>query len=132
MEDFKELFVELSSEIRVTPEMLINSVESQGSHLFALVTDEGKIIGSATLCVSDLPTGRKASVEAVVVKTAYRGKHLGRRLMEHVIDYARKNMDGISISLTSHPNRVAANALYKSLGFQQRETNVYHLEISSK
>lgn len=130
--ELKELFSELSPGIHVIPEMLERSAESQGTHLFVLMDEEGKIIGSATLCVSDLPTGRKASVEAVVVKTEYRGKHLGKKLMEYLIDYAHKNLAGSHLSLTSHPKRVAANALYKSLGFKQRETNVYQLEIEAK
>lgn len=132
VDDFRELFLQMEPGIHITPETLARSAESQGSHLFALMDDNGKIIGSATLCVSDLPTGRKACVEAVVVKTEYRSKHLGKQLMEHLIDYARNHFVGINLCLTSHPRRVAANALYKSLGFKQRETNVYQLEIGTK
>ena len=127
VEEFKELFAELSSEIYVTHDILKSAVESQCTHLFAMIDGDGKIIGSATLCIKYLPTGWKADVEAVVVKTGYRRQYLGKQLMEHVIDYARKKYGGVNICLTSHPKRVAANALYMSLGFKQRETNVYEL-----
>lgn len=129
VKEFQDLYAELSPGINVTLEMVARAVESQGTHLFALIDYDGKIIGSATLCVSDLPTGRKASVEAVVVKTTYRGQGLGKKLMTHLIDYARKNLDYVNISLTSHPKREAANALYRLHGFKQRETNVYELEV---
>ena len=32
-----------------------------------------------------------------------------------------------SIELTSHPSRVAARALYRSLGFKPRKTGVFEL-----
>ena len=87
------------------------------------------ILGVATLCVYESPTGRKASVEDVVVSQACRGQHIGKRLMEHIITYARTNLADVDLCLTSRPHRVAANNLYKSLGFQPKETNVYKMPI---
>lgn len=84
------------------------------------------------LCVLDTPTtGRKACVEDVVVNLACRGHHIGRKLMEYIIDFARCELGDVDLHLTSSPRRVAANNLYRSVGFQQRETNVYNLEIKS-
>jgi ribosomal protein S18 acetylase RimI-like enzyme len=39
--------------------------------------------------------------------------------------FKAKELGCKNINLTSSPNRVAANALYKKLGFEIRETNVY-------
>ena len=61
---------------------------------------------------------------------ACRGQHIGRQLMEHIIDFARRELGDVDLHLTSSPRRVANN-LYRSIGFQQRETNVYNLEIRS-
>ena len=129
MEDMKEVLGELSQKLHVTSGMLVRVVEANGSHVFALLDDDERIIGTATLCVSELPTGRTANVEAVVVKKEVRGQGLGKMMMEHVIDYARREFPGIAIHLTSNPNRVAANKLYKRLGFEKIETNVYKLEV---
>ena len=104
-------------------------VEAPGTHFFAAVGDDGRIVGCATLCVFDTPTGRKACVEDVVVNPACRGQHIGRKLMEHIIDFARRELGDVDLHLTSSPRRMAANNLYRSVGFQQRETNVYSLEI---
>ena len=63
---------------------------------------------------------------------AYRGRHLGRRLLEAVIGYARTELRDIDLHLTSRPQRVAANQLYQSLGFERRETNCYRLVLRSE
>jgi ribosomal protein S18 acetylase RimI-like enzyme len=33
------------------------------------------------------------------------------------------------IELTSRPSRAAANEMYRTMGFVQRETNVYHYPL---
>lgn len=122
-----QLMYELDPTIEVTPEMVKRTVTAPGTHFIAVTTEE-HIIGCASLCVFDSPTGRKASIEDVVVASAYRGQHIGKQLMQHVIEYA-KTLAPINLQLTSRPERVAANKLYQSLGFQKRETNAYRMEI---
>ena len=131
------LMRELDPEIAVTPEMVRCAVEAPGTHFFAMLDSAlpagphaaaGHIVGCASLCVTASPTGCKAHIEDVVVLSSYRGQQLGRRLMEHVLGYARKELPaGTKIYLTSRPHRVAANALYQSLGFRRKETNVYEI-----
>ena len=132
------LMRELDPEIEVTPEMVRRAVEAPGTHFFAMLdgalpagsqaVDGPHIVGCASLCVTASPTGCKAHIEDVVVLSSYRGQQLGRRLMEHVLGYARKELPaGTKIYLTSRPHRVAANALYQSLGFRRKETNVYEI-----
>lgn len=127
--ELKEVFAELSPNIHVITDTLVRAIENPGTHVFALLDDDGRIIGTATLCVMALPTGSAAHVEAVVVKKECRGQHLGRMLMEHIIDYAHHEVPGITVHLTSNPNRVAANEMYKRLGFVQVETNVYRMKV---
>ena len=74
------------------------------------------------------PTGSKAWIEDVVVDEAYRGCGLGRVLMSHAIEYCKaEKID--TVYLTSNPRRVAANALYQSMGFERKETNMYKLDL---
>ena len=129
--DVQALIKELVLVLSVSAERLVSVVEAPGTHFFAAVGDDGHIVGCATLCVFDTPTGRKACVEDVVVNPASRGQHIGRKLMERIIDFARRELGDVDLHLTSRPRRVAANNLYRSVGFQQRETNVYNLEIRS-
>ena len=126
--DLLELMRELNPDLAVTSEMITCAAESANTHLFALMDGE-RIIGTASLCVYSSPTGLKASVEDVVVSSLYRGQGLGKKLMEHVIAFARTELRNVDLHLTSRPERVAANELYKKLGFEKRETNAYEMKV---
>ena len=71
-----------------------------------------------------IPSGFRAWIEDVVVSEAARGKGVGKKLVEHAVEIANQS-NVKSIDLTSRASRVAAIALYKKVGFQDRETNVY-------
>ena len=128
-EDLLGLMKELNPQIKVTVQMLQDTVQDPGTRLFAAIGPDGHIVGCATLCISHSPTGRKGDIEDVVVPSAYRGQGLGRGLMEHIIAYAQAEWSPILLHLTSHPTRVAANRLYQAIGFQPYPTNVYKLPI---
>ena len=64
-----------------------------------------------------------------MVAQTHRGQGLGRKLLEAIIDFAGNELGDVDLHLTSRPQRVAANALYQSLGFERRETNFYRLKI---
>lgn len=119
LHDVHELIKELVPGLSVSSERLVALVAAPGTHFFAAVGDDGHVVGCAMLCVFDTPTGRKASVEDVVVNPACRGQHIGRKLIEHIIDFARLELGDVELHLTSNPRRVAANKLYRSVGFQQ-------------
>lgn len=124
-EDLKQLMSELSDRVNFTQTDLMLVLKDSNCHLYVIL-DGDHIIGCATLCVFHSPTGTKASIEDVVVSSAYRGQHLGRQLMEYVLEQA-KSYAPIELHLTSKPKRIAANKLYQSLGFQKKETNCYQL-----
>ena len=129
-EDLKQLIAELSDRVNLTQTDLMLVLKDSNSHLYVILESE-HIIGCATLCVFHSPTGTKASIEDVVVSSAYRGQHLGKQLMEYVLEQA-KAYAPIELHLTSNPMRVAANKLYQSLGFQKKETNCYQMMITDE
>jgi ribosomal protein S18 acetylase RimI-like enzyme len=53
-----------------------------------------------------------------------RGQGIGESLT-HACLAAAKKAGAPQVGLTSHPGRVAANVLYRKMGFEQRNTNVY-------
>lgn len=104
-------------------------IASSNNPLF-LLEDDGGVIGMLTVGVYLSPTGSKAWIEDVVVDNAYRGRGLGKRLVAHAIDYCKEQgLD--TLMLTSNPKRIAANALYQSLGFERKETNVYRMKMGT-
>ena len=127
-EDLKQLMTELSDRVNFTQSDLMLVLRDCNCHLYVILDGE-HIVGCATLCIFHSPTGTKASVEDVVVSSAYRGQHLGKQLMKYVLEQA-KAFAPIELHLTSNPMRVAANKLYQSIGFQKKETNCYQMTIS--
>lgn len=107
-----------------TEEYLKNMLASGHSHLFVAVSEDDTIVGMLTLGEYDIPTGKRLWIEDVVVDSSQRGKGLGKKLLLHAIRFA-KTRNASTIMLTSRPERTAANQLYQSMGFIQRETNVY-------
>lgn len=99
-------------------------------NVFLFVADiEGRVVGTFTLVLYKIPTGLKVSVEDVVVDAAMRGQKIGVKMIQFAINYADTGLGASKIDLTSSPHRVAANALYQKLGFEQRDTNVYRFEL---
>ena len=127
--DLLALMKELNAELTVTPEMERRAVAAPGTRIFVAENDAKRIVGCATLCVYESPTGRKASVEDVVVSSAFRGQGIGRTLLQRIIDFAGSKLSPIDLHLTSNPSRAEANALYQALGFGKRDTNVYKMSL---
>jgi ribosomal protein S18 acetylase RimI-like enzyme len=98
--------------------------------LTAADTDGGAIVGSLTLVVFRIPTGLRAWIEDVVVDESVRGRGVGEALNRSALDRARQ-LGARTVDLTSRPSREAANALYRKLGFVERETNVYRVEFET-
>lgn len=129
LSDLQLLLGELVSDVIIGPDKIKGAVAEPGTHVFAAIDEEGHVRGCAVMCINSLLTGKQATVENVIVSSSCRGRHVGWSLMEFLIEYARTHYGDIVLNLTSNPKRVAANNLYRSLGFQQRETNVYKLEV---
>jgi ribosomal protein S18 acetylase RimI-like enzyme len=109
-----------------TPEQLAEIVASPCTVLLVARDggETGRIVGSLTLAVFRIPTGVRAWIEDVVVDTAARGKGVGEALSRKALAIAAER-GARSVELTSRPSREAANRLYRRIGFEPRETNVY-------
>jgi ribosomal protein S18 acetylase RimI-like enzyme len=57
-----------------------------------------------------------------------RRRGIGEALVREAIDLARR-AGAEGVSLTSNPRREAANQLYRSLGFELRQTNPYFYKL---
>jgi ribosomal protein S18 acetylase RimI-like enzyme len=106
---------------------LADIIGSPASRLLVARDADGAVIGMLTLVVFRIPTGVRARIEDVVVEEAARGRGAGAELSRAAIRLARE-LGARTVDLTSRPSREAANRLYRSLGFVERESNVYRFE----
>lgn len=106
-------------------------IASEGTSIWVARNDRQEITGMLTLAMYQTPTGRHAWIEDVVVDAAMRNQGIGLELTQAAIQFA--NSQGAkAISLTSRPERVAANRLYQKLGFQLLQTNLYRMNLNSE
>lgn len=96
--------------------------------IFAARAD-GEMVGMTTVIVFRVATGMRAFIDDVVVREACRQRRFGEALVRAAIDHAA-SLGVEKIDLTSRPSREAANRLYQRLGFEQRQTNIYRLNLA--
>jgi ribosomal protein S18 acetylase RimI-like enzyme len=109
----------------------VQSAIDDGTATVIIQRLNGHIVASAAIARFTTPTGTHHRIEDVIVDTKLRGQGTGRRLMEYMLEHLRQS-GARSVELTSRPSRVAANALYRSLDFKPRETNVYEYRFKSQ
>ena len=127
---FKRLTPQLSSSAPPpTADELAAIIAQPGTTLFiARDDDSNEIVGTLTLVVFPIPTGRRAWIEDVIVDKDAGGQRLGERLSLAALDKAR-DLGCRTVELTSRPSREAANHIYKKIGFEIRDTNVYRYQL---
>lgn len=87
------------------------------------------IVGMATLVQKRQLMGLFGLIEDVVVDEIYRGHGIAERLNRRLIEEA-KLLGMKHLDLTSNPKRVAANKLYDTLGYVDRDTRVRRLVLT--
>ena len=117
------LMRELSATSYCDELLLSNALDDANVHVY-VIRDEGHIVATATLCVKHTLEFTVGDVESVVVSSRCRGLGYGKALMTTLIEVAKK-LNVHHIQLTSNPGRVAANRLYREMGFVRYETNCY-------
>jgi ribosomal protein S18 acetylase RimI-like enzyme len=105
-------------------------VKSEASLLLAArdSDESNEIVGILCLTIYRVPTGIRSIIEDVIVDEKMRGMGIGRALVSQAIQIARE-AGASGVSLTSNPQREAANQLYRSLGFEPRKTNPYFYKL---
>lgn len=116
-----------SSPKRLTEQALLAIITADTTRLL-MAEENDRYIGSLTLVIFKIPSGTRVRIEDLVVQETARGRGVGKSLVLKAIAMAAA-LGAEAVDLTTHPAREAANRLYKKLGFEIRETNVYRLEI---
>ena len=126
---YRVLIPQLSSSSNSpTGEALQRIIESDSAQILIAEDENGEILGTMTLIIFQIPTGIRAWIEDVVVDSSARGKGIGKKLNLAALELA-KQAGAKTVDLTSRPARQEANQLYRSIGFAERETNVYRFSF---
>lgn len=109
-------------------EAILDAILADNNAHAYVIREDDHIIGAGCLCVMHTLEFTIANIESIVVSSCYRGKGHGKELVDCFIEEARR-IGVHSIHLTSNPKRIAANDLYKKMGFVKYDTNCYYFEI---
>lgn len=117
-----KLYLQLNSELKQLP---LKTILEKPEHLdVAVCFEDDLLIGIAMMAKYKVVSGHKGMIEDVVVSQDHRGKGIGRKLMELLLERAKKcRLD--DILLFSGHHRTAAITLYKSLGFTLKDSGLY-------
>jgi GNAT superfamily N-acetyltransferase len=92
---------------------------------------EGKVAGmaNALITISTAEGRRVLLLEDVIVKSTHRGAGLGRRLVEHVLAWAKA--EGISrVTLLADKDNASALGFYQQLGFKPSAMSVLRRRLN--
>jgi ribosomal protein S18 acetylase RimI-like enzyme len=125
----QKLFPQLTIYSPIPDEKAIQEiVNSNATSIWLAKDSSGTIVGMLNLAIYRTTTGIHAWIEDVVVDQQARRQGIAALLTEAAIQFATEN-GAKAVSLTSRPEREAANLLYQKLGFEQVNTNLYRLKL---
>mgnify|MGYP001039050182 CR=1 FL=1 len=129
IEAFARLLPQLSERLTAPDrETVARIVAAPATRQLTAVTDEGRIVGLLSVAFYDVPSGRKAWIEDVVVDAAARGGGVGEALVRAALNVAREE-GAVRVMLTSNPARRAAHRLYERMGFERYGTDCFRREL---
>lgn len=109
-------------------EALQKMIDSQTTSLWIARNAGGEIIAMLCMAIYRTTTGIHAWIEDVVVDQKARRQGVARQLTQAALEFAHQN-GAKAVSLTSRPEREAANQLYQKLGFELVNTNLYRKNL---
>jgi ribosomal protein S18 acetylase RimI-like enzyme len=122
------LIPQLSSSAAAPRNEDLQRVVGSSATALLIAKSDDIVKGMLTLAVFHVPTGARAIIEDVVVDKRHRGQGIAAALVQNALARAEA-ASARTVDLTSRPSREAANRLYRKLGFEQRETNVYRFSF---
>lgn len=97
---------------------LIRDIARSVNSLFLVAEFEGRIVGQLTLEGGKRRNVRHAATLGITVEREWRGRGIGRRLIEHAITWARQSGVLTRIELHVFARNESAVHLYESCGFE--------------
>lgn len=108
-DDFKKNLLEYQN--------YIEDIKKELNSIILLAVIDSEIIGIATINSNQKARIRHVGVLGIVIEKRYWGLGLGRILMNLLINWAKTNNITKKILLLTNENNIAAQELYKKIGF---------------
>lgn len=122
-EDMKNQGIEIALTSVITMlEIAIKETQKKSPQTLIWVIRENENIMGALLVnviMSLKFSGKSIWIEELYVSPTVRRKGFGRLLIEHLIDYAERQLDINGIDLEAYQGNTPASILYRSLGFKR-------------
>ena len=129
-----ELYKQLNPEDNIIDEFTAKNIwkriEAQNIKYF-IAKENGKIIASCYICIiPNLTRGGKSIgfIENVITDIEYKGKGIGKNIMENAIKYAREQ-NCYKILLQSGNRRTDAHRFYESVGFDGESKRAFEIRL---
>ena len=131
LDAFARLMPQLSPRLAAPSAARLREIAVSPSAALFAAEAGGCVRGLLTLVWYDVPSGRKAWIEDVVVDAEVRGTGAGRALVAAALEHAAGVGAG-EVLLTSNPAREAARALYRKMGFEEAATAVFAIKTDAE
>lgn len=127
---YERLMPQLSPSLATPSHQVLQRIVASVATLLFCAEADGEIVGVLSLAWYDVPSGRKAWIEDVVVETSRRGCGAGKALVDEALRHAVR-IGAACVMLTSRPSREAAHALYRKEGFEVYDTTLFRLNVKN-
>lgn len=106
---------------------IVDILESDNT-IIAYCLHKENVVGIALMANYKVISGNKGWIEDVVVDSDYRGKGIGKMLIQYLIEEAKTNSYS-QLFLFTEPEKEAAIHLYTKLGFEKRTSMLFDIKF---
>ena len=124
------LLPQLNATLPVPTMQRLKAIIADPAVTLLVARDGDEVIGTATVIVYTTPFWIKARLDEVVVDQSARGKGMGKALVLACLGVARdRGAQIVELQSGRGPAREVANRLYRRMGFELRDSNLYRITI---
>src|SRR5579872_889749 len=129
-EALRRLLPQLNPNLPLPTRERIQRLIADPAVTLVVARDGDRIVGTATVIVYTTPYWIKARLDEVVVDAGARGKGVGEAIVRHCLDVGRRKGAQVAELQSGRGEvRAAAHRLYKRIGFQVRDSDIFRISL---